>query len=216
METSDRVPCADHRKRSAAFVCQRLLRGDAILVALLLALGIFSYWPNPTVADHVHADMWAYALPALNFLQGEGFVVIANGHKYPPVPTFGFPLLLSAAYATLGPHPGNGVYVVFLLGLVTIVLTYRIARMLFDGKVAVVACVLLAVAGQFRYYTKVIAPDGAVSASFCLASQVLLIAALRTPQSSLWTWALLGQTAGFAMTPACGGAESKQSHAMRK
>jgi 4-amino-4-deoxy-L-arabinose transferase-like glycosyltransferase len=100
----------------------------------------------------------------------------------------------------LGPEIGNGGYLIFLFGLATILLTYYIARDLFDRRVAVVACALLAVASQFRFYAKVIGADGAVSAFFCLAALVLLFAALRNPRSSLWIWAVLGQTLGFALT----------------
>lgn len=175
-------------------------RRDAIFVSIVLALAIVSFWPEPTVADHVYADTVDYAFPALNFLHGDGFVVIANGHKYPPAHCFGLSLLLSVVYATLGPEIGNGGYLIFLFGLATILLTYYMARELFDRRVAVVACALLAVASQFRFYAKVIGADGAVSAFFCLASQALLFAALRNPQSSLWIWALLGQTLGFALT----------------
>jgi 4-amino-4-deoxy-L-arabinose transferase-like glycosyltransferase len=173
---------------------------DAVLVSLVLALAIISFWPEPTVADHVYADTVDYAFPALNFLHGHGFVVMANGHKYPPAHSFGLSLLLAAVYATLGPEIGNGAYLIFLFGLATILLTYHLVKELFDRRAAVVACVLLAVASQFRFHAKVIGADGAVSVFFCLASQVLLFAALRKPQSSLWMWALLGQVLGFAVT----------------
>ena len=175
-------------------------RRDAIIVSLVLALAVVSFWPEPTVADHVYADTADYAFPALNFLHGDGFVIMANGHKYPPAHSFGLSLLLSAVYAVMGPEIGNGAYLMFLFGLATILLTYYIARELFDRRVAVVACALLAVASQFRFHAKVIGADGAVSVFFCLAAQALLFAALRNPQSSLWIWVLLGQGLGFAVT----------------
>ena len=159
---------------------------------------------EPTVADHVYADTVDYVFPALNFLHGDGFVVMANGHKYPPTHSFGLSLLLSAVYATLGPEIGNGGYLMFLFGLATILLTYYLARELFDRRVGVVACALLAVASQFRFHAKVIGADGAVSAFFCLASLVLLFAALRNPQSSLWIWALLGQASRVRLDRASG------------
>jgi 4-amino-4-deoxy-L-arabinose transferase-like glycosyltransferase len=173
---------------------------DAILISLVLVLAIVSFWPEPTVADHVYADTVDYAFPALNFLHGHGFVVMANGHKYPPAHSFGLSLLLSAVYATFGTEIGNGAYLIFLFGLATILLTYYIVRELFDRRAAAVACVLLAVASQFRFHAKVIGADGTVSVFFCLASQALLFAALRDPHSSLWIWALLGQALGFAVT----------------
>jgi len=175
-------------------------RRETILVSLVLALAMVSFWPEPTVADHVFADTPDYAFPALNFLHGDGFVVLANGHKYPPAHSFGLSLLLSLAYATLGPEVGNGGYLMFLFGLATVLLTYYIARKLFDRRVAVVACVLLAVASQYRFYAKVIAADGAVSVFFCLAATALLFAGLRDPRSALWIWVFLGQTLGFALT----------------
>ena len=183
-----------------AFRAGTFSRRDAILVSLVLALAIVSFWPEPTVADHVYADTVDYAFPALNFLHGDGFVVMANGHKFPPAHSFGLSLLLSAVYAILGPEVGNGSYLMFLFGLATILLTYYLARELFDKRAAVVACALLAVANEFRFHAKVIGADGAVSAFFCLASLVVLFAALRNPRSSLWIWALLGQTLGFAVT----------------
>jgi 4-amino-4-deoxy-L-arabinose transferase-like glycosyltransferase len=175
-------------------------RQDVAALVFVFALAVYSFWPEPTVADHVHADTVDYALPALNFLDGDGFVNLANGHKYPPTHPFGFSALLAAAYAILGTNVGNGAYLVFLFGLATVLLTYCVARTLFDRRVAVMACVLLALANQYRFYSKVIAPDGAVSAFFCLASQILLFAALRNPQSSLSIWVVLGQALGFSLT----------------
>ena len=177
-----------------------IFRRDSILISLILVLAAVSFWPEPTVADHVYADTYDYAFPALNFLHGDGFVIIANGHKYPPAHSFGLSLLLSVVYALLGTEIGNGAYVIFLFGLGSILLTYYIARELFDRRVATVACILLAVASQFRFHAKVIGADGAVSVFFCLASLALIFAVLRKPQSSLWLWAILGQTLGFAVT----------------
>ncbi|HUJ11942.1 MAG TPA: glycosyltransferase family 39 protein [Verrucomicrobiae bacterium] len=187
-------------RRALAWLSSALSPRDAVALSFVLVLAVVSFWPDPTVADHVQADTPDYVLPSLNFLRGEGFVLIANGHKYPPTHTFGLSVLLTPVYEVLGLHVGNGGYLVFIFGLVTILLTYRLANTLFDRRVAVVACVLLALAGQFRYYAKIISPDGAVSAFFCLSSLVLLLGALRTPQSSLAIWALLGQILGFAVT----------------
>jgi len=177
----------------------RLSPKDAFCLAVLLALAAISFWSNRTIAAGTRNDFDDYALPALNFFNGKGFVLLVDGRKYPPIHPFGLPLLISGVYLLLGADLRNGLYLIFACGVAVVGLTYWVGRRLFGARVGFTAGVFLLVAEYFRCMTKQLMSD-VPSTFFWLASHCALLAAVINPQSPLWLWALIGQLLGFSVT----------------
>jgi tetratricopeptide (TPR) repeat protein len=172
------------------------MRGKAAPWILLL-LASFFFWPNRDLADHAFADSPDYIYPALRFLQGHGFVQILNGITYPPAGhPVGLAMMLVPFYAVLGDHAGNGVYAVWLCAIATVWLTYRLAVRFYDIPAAVIACLLLMSASQFRYYSRIVSTDAASGAVLVLC--VLVLALKARDSGSAWPCLWLGQLIGFS------------------
>lgn len=167
------------------------------MVLLLLVLAGIAFWPDPTLAAYT-SDAPDYVLPSLNFLKGKGMVIMVDGVKQPPQHPFGLPLMMSVAYIFLGPYPGNGVYVVFLLGLGSVVLIYYLGRRIFDFRVGFLAALFVIASDLFRWNAKIIYSD-VPSAFLFLAAHALLLSVLANRQSSRWKWFALGQIVGLAV-----------------
>jgi 4-amino-4-deoxy-L-arabinose transferase-like glycosyltransferase len=176
-----------------------VLEWEFLLPCVLLVIATAAYFPDRTsAADNVESDSPNYVVPCLNFIAGKGMVWIVNGVKYPPYHTVGLSLLMTPFYLLLGQHPGNGVYLIFLTGLATVLLLFVVGKRLFGTATAFVACLFLCTAEAFRVYSASIWSD-VPSACFCLAAYLFVLMVLDRPRSSFWLWFALGQTIGYAI-----------------
>jgi 4-amino-4-deoxy-L-arabinose transferase-like glycosyltransferase len=164
----------------------------------LLMLAAYNFWPIREIALQT-GDIEDYTLPAIHLAQGKGLLHIANGIQFPPEHPFGLMLLIAPAYALLGPDLVNGVYVVFLLTLATVLLTYYVAAHVFDRRVAWLASLFLILAPEFsRSATTILTANAA--AFFGIATGAVLLLVLSKPASSKWLWFLLGHIIGYGIT----------------
>jgi hypothetical protein len=200
-ESIIRPPPKRHRKKHAGNVgwVRDVWQWRGLLPCVLLLIAAVSFWPDRQIAaDDVNSDSPDYVIPCLNFVEGKGMILLVNGTTFPPYHTVGFSLLMTPFYLFLGKHPGNGVYLVFLCGLATMMLLYLIGKRVFGVATAFVACLCLCSAEAFRVFSKTIWAD-VPSACLCLAVYLLVLVILDKARSSLGLWFALGQTIGYAI-----------------
>lgn len=166
----------------------------AIILGALLAVAAAAYWPNIDVADHAHADSVDYELPALNALNGRGFVHWLNGEPVPPCHPIGLAAMMLPCYALLGQHPGNGVWAVFLSSIACVGLAFLIATRIFGPGIGLVSGLLLCLAPAWRFYSSNIAPDAGPSALVALGCFLLANSKL-----TAWRAFALGNLIGAGM-----------------
>lgn len=100
---------------------------DVIFVTTLLVLGYFVLHATPEFAANLSHDGGDYACPAVNFLETGKLLLCVEG-DVPPGHPIGMPLMLLPFYVIFGHFVGNGIYLVLLCGLGTLILVYWIGK----------------------------------------------------------------------------------------
>jgi len=175
-------------------------RIDATLIAVLLFLGAARVWVTPEFAADLPQDAADFVNPALNLLErGKLISVVSNntGAEIAMGHPIGLPLLLAPVYWLTGHFPGNGIYLIQLLYLATLILVY-VAGTRLAGRVggAVAAVFLIANHGAALYATKIMSEG---PATFALMALYVLAAREKGFLSSAGIALAAGAVAGLAI-----------------
>lgn len=175
-------------------------RIDAILIAVLLFLGAARVWVKSEFAADLPQDAADFVNPALNLLErGKLISVVSNntGAEIAMGHPIGLPLLLVPVYALTGHFPGNGIYLIQLLYLATLVLVY-LAGQRVAGRVGgfVAAIFVVANHGMSLYATKIMSE---VPATFTLMALYVFATRERGFLSTAGRALVAGALAGLAL-----------------
>lgn len=127
-------------------------------------------------------DALEYAVSALALLQRGAYALYVNGVAYPPEYPFGFPLLLTPAYAVFGPLAHNGAWASLAYGLALLATAMLVTRRLFGDGAALVAGIVLATSRQHILSSQEIMSDAASTLLILLAVYLLLRAIYGAPR----------------------------------
>jgi 4-amino-4-deoxy-L-arabinose transferase-like glycosyltransferase len=173
---------------------------DALLVSFLLGLAMLliadsgfvsgpELWPMPDAVE--------YAALAVNLDRGLGPVLHFGGNTYPSRYTIGYPLILAAAYPTLGRRPERLCLVTALTALIAIAGLYVLTSWIFDRPSAILAGLLLATSPHFLGLSTCVLSDVPSLAVVILAALAFLYA---EEKQSLAASALCGLLVGLSVT----------------
>ena len=178
---------------------------DVIIVAAILRLGIVGR--SADLRRGLELMPWPdgleYAASAVNLASGRGPVLHFGGYTYPSRYTAGYPLILEIAYRIYG-----GKYPLFfgasiIIGMLSILAFFILARLAFGRAAAIVGSLLLALSPVFITYSTLVMSDVPTLFITLLAVGMLVRAASDdAPQLSTWArtslWLMFGLMAGFS------------------
>lgn len=170
-----------------------------IAVAAVLALAAVLRYSDPGYLSDlaIIPDCGQYTVGGWNLAHGRGLWIYINDLKLPLQYPCGFPLLLAIFYFATGASLHQGIYVVLLFALASILLAYLFARRVYGRKIALLAAALLAVAPSYVGYSQVLISD-MVSNAFIVTGLWLAWSAAARGESRGWPWAFAGIFCGFS------------------
>lgn len=119
----------------------------SIVIAVGLALRLaFVIYVSPHPDRFIRTDAIGYDQLAINLLAGNGFSIQSSPHYTPnnfrtPV----YPLTLASIYAVLGHNPAAVLFLQAIMGAITILLVFHIAKLLINAKAGLFAAMLMAI-----------------------------------------------------------------------
>lgn len=148
-------------------------------------------------------DGLEYAATAVNLAEGRGAVLHFGGYTYPSRYTAGYPLILRFYYHIFGRQVSLLYITSFILGMLSVILIFMLARFLFGRTAGMVAALLLALSPVFITYSSLVMSD--VPTLFVtIWAALMLWAAASDDAHKLPSWAwmsewlIFGVLAGFS------------------
>ncbi len=149
-------------------------------------------------------DGLEYAASAVNLAAGRGAVLHFGGYTYPSRYTAGYPLILEFFYRLFDRH----VPIPFLaftsgiLGMLSVVIVFILARALFGRAAGTIAALLLALSPVFITYSSLVMSDVPTLFVTLCAAAILAETSDYARQSRSWmrmsAWLMFGLLAGFS------------------
>jgi 4-amino-4-deoxy-L-arabinose transferase-like glycosyltransferase len=169
------------------------LRRSPVLPPLIAALVLRVIWialcPNEPISDQA-----IYHDGAKNILDGTGFSYTSGDPiGFWPV---GYSIALAGMYALFGPHLGAAFALNLIGGLATVLVTYALARDLYDARVGAAAAWAMALYPTFVVYPTVIASENLYNPLW-IAAVWLAVKAQRSRHDT-WTIVACGLVSGVA------------------
>jgi 4-amino-4-deoxy-L-arabinose transferase-like glycosyltransferase len=152
-------------------------------------------------------DGLEYAASAVNLAKGRGAVLHFGGYTYPSRYTGGYPLILEFFYRIFGREVPLLSVFAWILGMLSVIYIYFLARGLFARELfvratAAIAALLLTLSPIFITYSTLVMSDVPTLCVTILAGLMLAIAAADDAPQSNWrrisAWLLFGLFAGFS------------------
>ncbi len=148
-------------------------------------------------------DGLEYAASAVNLARGRGAVLHFGGYTYPSRYTAGYPLILELFYLLFGARVSVLGVGTWLLGMLALIITFFLARLLLSRGAATVAVLLLALSPVFVTYSSLVMSDvPTLFATICTAVMLVVASSDYATQSPSWTrlsaWLMFGLLAGFS------------------
>jgi len=183
----------------------RPLDAALVAIAMTIALVLMSHSGSRRGEELMPwPDGLEYAATAVNLDSGTGPVLHFGGYSYPPRYTYGYPLLLAAAYPILGDRVERLYVATIATGLAAIAILYALTLWFFGRASAFAASAMLAMSPLFTTYSTLVLSDVPATA-FASLAMMLFFEALRSAERGddiaklvAW-WAGFGVTAGFAI-----------------
>ena len=178
---------------------------SAIIMMIVTLMGVIAFsvglrrgyelmpWP----------DGLEYAASAVNLASGRGAVLHFGGYTYPSRYTAGYPLILEIFYRIFYRQVDLLLIASTILGIVSLIDIFILARWLFGRAAAVVGSLLLALSPIFITYSSLVMSDVPTLFVTIFAVSMLLAAASDdAPQLPAWArtslWLMFGVLAGFS------------------
>jgi 4-amino-4-deoxy-L-arabinose transferase-like glycosyltransferase len=151
---------------------------DTVLAIGVVALAVaILYIPPAWRADfRPPPDAVEYAVTAQRLASFDSYALPMLGRHYPPRYPFGFPALLAPAYWLPGATLANGIYAVVAYGVLGVVLTYAVGRLLWGRSVGLVAAVALLLLPQYPGWSHAIMSETATVALVAASALLLCLA----------------------------------------
>src|SRR5208283_1124107 len=148
-------------------------------------------------------DGLEYAASAVNLANGRGAVLHFGGYSYPSRYTGGYPLILEFFYRLSGRHVSMLAVPSWILGMLSILSIFIVARWLFGRAAGAIAALTLALSPVFITYSWLVMSDVPTLGVTLLAVPMLLGAASdEAAKSPNWRrildWLIFGLFAGFS------------------
>lgn len=147
-------------------------------------------------------DGLEYAAVASNLAKGRGAVLHFGGYTYPSRYTGGYPLILAFFHSLVGENLPM-LFASFILGMLSILVTFQLARWLFGRTAGAIAALTLALSPVFITYSSLVMSD--VPTLFVTLCAVSILVAATSDYASEppgWmrtsAWLIFGLLAGFS------------------
>lgn len=154
-----------------------------LCVGAVLLMAALALYRSPYDASDltIVPDSVEYAAGAVHLAKNEGYFVAVDAKKFPPRYSPCFPALLTPAYwIPAGDRIGNGILVVFALGLMGVVLAYATAARVSGPWGGACAAILILLIPDYTAMGRMIMSDVPASALLLMA---YLLFMLTNPQS---------------------------------
>jgi len=148
-------------------------------------------------------DGLEYAASAVNLANGRGAVLHFGGYSYPSRYTGGYPLILEFFYRLSGRHVSMLAVPSWILGMLSILSIFIVARWLFGRAAGAIAALTLALSPVFITYSSLVMSDvPTLFVTICAALMLVVAASDYASQSPSWmrmsAWLMFGLLAGFS------------------
>jgi 4-amino-4-deoxy-L-arabinose transferase-like glycosyltransferase len=148
-------------------------------------------------------DGLEYAASAVNLANGRGAVLHFGGYSYPSRYTGGYPLILEFFYRLFGRHVSMLAVPSWILGMLSILSIFLVARWLFGRAAGAIAAITLALSPVFITYSSLVMSDvPTLFVTICAALMLVVAASAYASQSPSWmrmsAWLVFGLLAGFS------------------
>jgi len=170
---------------------------DLLLLAPIVALGIAQVFTSVEFAANLPQDAADFAIPAVTLLERGRMVVPAFGRDFAMGHPVGLPILLAPLYFISGHFIGNGIYLILLFAIGSIILVYWIGRELCGRICGSVASLFLASHNGFQQYSQKIMSE--VPSIFLMTAIFAVTLYLAKEQRRSRTWLFLGALLGLAL-----------------
>lgn len=127
---------------------------DAVLLVPVLVFAVFVFRAAPQFAASLPQDALSFSLPAINFLETGRFELHAYGRSLSPAQPLGLPVMLLPSYAIAGTFPGNGIYSIFVCGLLTVILIYFVGKYLLGPVCGLCSALFLVTHNGFQLFSR--------------------------------------------------------------
>ena len=148
-------------------------------------------------------DGLEYAASAVNLANGRGAVLHFGGYSYPSRYTGGYPLILEFFYRLSGRHVSMLAVPSWILGMLSILSIFIVARWLFGRAAGAIAALTLALSPVFITYSSLVMSDvPTLFVTICAALMLVVATSDYASQSPRWmrmsAWLMFGLLAGFS------------------
>ena len=148
-------------------------------------------------------DGLEYAASAVNLANGRGAVLHFGGYSYPSRYTGGYPLILEFFYRLFGRHVSMLPVSSWILGMLSVLGIFIVARWLFGRAAGAIAALTLALSPVFITYSSLVMSDvPTLFVTICAALMLVVAASDYATQSPGWmrmsAWLMFGLLAGFS------------------
>lgn len=165
-------------------------RGILAIGSLLLvvAVGAWLRWAPPEMVSDLHPwpDALEYEEGARSLVAGEGYQLSINGMSYPSRYPPGFSLLIVPVFSLIGTAPGGGIWVVLLMALATIVVTWRLGLILAGPLGGLAAALLVTLSPLHVQWSQAVMSDVPATAIASLLCLLTIRAAAARRRSGRW------------------------------
>jgi hypothetical protein len=150
------------------------------VLGLILRLALVMY-VSPFPERYIQADAVGYNQLAINVLAGHGFSQVARAPYLPDnFRTPGYPLTIAAIYALFGYHPDYVLLLQVLLGTLTILFAYFIAKQLGNNTTGLIAAALVAISPHSITYSALLWSDTAYTFVFIVSFLFCVLILVKT------------------------------------
>ncbi len=148
-------------------------------------------------------DGLEYAASAVNLANGRGAVLHFGGYSYPSRYTGGYPLILEFFYRSFGRHVSMLPVASWILGMLSVLGVFLVARWLFGRAAGAIAALTLALSPVFITYSSLVMSDvPTLFVTICAALMLVVATSDYASQSPRWmrmsAWLMFGLLAGFS------------------